>query len=90
MKRFTDIAIKNLRPKDQAYEVSDTGARGLRVVVWPEGTKSFIVRYRRPNGKSAKLTLGQIPPATLATARKLAGDAYDKLQQGIEIGRAHV
>jgi integrase len=84
MKRFTDIAIKKLKPKDQAYEESDSAARGLRVVVWPEGTKSFIVRYRRPNGKSAKLTLGQIPPTTLATARKLAGDAYDKLQRGID------
>jgi integrase len=83
MKRLTDIAIKNLKSKDRAYEVSDSGARGLRVVVWPEGKKSFIVRYRRPNGKSAKLTLGQIP---LVTARKLAGDAHDKLHRGIDPG----
>jgi integrase len=84
MKRFTDIAIKNLKPKDRAYEVPDPArGLGLRVVVWPEGKKSFIVRYRRPNGKSAKLTLGQVP---LATARKLAGDAHYKLQQGIDPG----
>jgi integrase len=84
MKRFTDIAIRNLKPKDQAYEVADPArGLGLRIVVWPEGKKSFIVRYRRPNGKSAKLTLGPVP---LATARKLAGDAHFKLQQGIDPG----
>ena len=84
MKRFTDIAIRNLKPKDCAYEVADPArGLGLRVVVWPEGKKSFVVRYRRPNGKSAKLTLGQV---TLATARKMAGDAHHKLEQGIDPG----
>jgi hypothetical protein len=82
-KRLTDITIKNLKPKDKPYEVSDPGARGLRVVVWPEGKKPFIVRYRRPNGKSAKLTLGEMP---LTTARTLAGEAFDKLRRGIDPG----
>src|SRR6516164_5370705 len=85
MKRFTDIAIRNLKPKDRAYEVSDPGARGLRIVVFPSGKKSFIVRYRRPDGKSAKLTLGQIP---LTTARKVAGDANYEVQQGRDPGTA--
>jgi integrase len=85
MKRFTDIAIRKLKPKDHTYEVSDPGARGLRVVVFPSGKKSFIVRYRRPDGKSAKLTLGQIP---LTTARKVAGDANYEVQQGRDPGKA--
>ena len=34
-KPLTPIAIANLKPSPQRYEVSDGGCRGLRVVVFP-------------------------------------------------------
>src|SRR5262245_22386313 len=56
-KALTPITIANLRARVQRYEVSDGGCSGLRVVVFPTGKKSFIVRYRY-RGLQRKLTLG--------------------------------
>ena len=55
---LTAIAIANLKPKPQRYEVRDPGCSGLRVVVFPSRRKSFIVRYRYRGGLQCKLTLG--------------------------------
>jgi hypothetical protein len=68
---------RETKPRSKRYEVGDPGSRGLRLVVFPSGAKSFILRYRY-GGKPRKLTLG---PVTLAAARKLAGDAQYALAQ---------
>ena len=80
MKTLTDIAIRNLKPRPARYEVPDLGARGLRVIVFPTGRKSFAVRYRNTAGRTRKLTLpGGV---TLAAARKLTADALLDVAQG--------
>src|SRR5262249_55080159 len=76
---LTDIAINNLKPRAERYEVSDPGARGWRVVVHPSGAKSFIVRFRI-NGAQRKLTL--TPGLSLAAARKLAATAAHDVAEG--------
>jgi integrase len=83
---LTDITIANLKPRPVRYEVSDPGARGLRVVVQPSGRRSFAVRYRNAAGRARKLTL----PAgiTLPAARKLAADALLEVAQGRDPGTA--
>ncbi len=79
-KNFSDAYLRSLKPEEGVYEQPDLKARGLRIVVWPSGRKSFVVRYRRPvSGKSAKLSLGWIP---LAAARKAAADVYEELRHG--------
>ncbi|MPZ31950.1 MAG: hypothetical protein GEV13_13280, partial [Rhodospirillales bacterium] len=50
--------VEKVKPKGEAFEVSDTGARGLILLVHQSGAKSWIMRFRRPSGKHAKLTLG--------------------------------
>jgi len=82
---LTDIAIQNLKPRSSPYEVPDRGARGLRVVVFPTGRKSFVVRYRNAAGRTRKLTL---PGVTLAGARKLCADALLEVAQGRDPGEA--
>src|SRR6516165_9702595 len=79
MRPLTDITITNLRPRAAPYEVPDPGARGLRVVVYPTGRRSFIVRYRNAAGRTRKLTLAA--GVTLAAARKLAADAMHEVAQ---------
>jgi integrase len=87
MIRLTDVGVRNLKPKADRYEIPDASARGLRVVVWPSGVKSYIVRYRRPDTKkTAKLTLQS--GISLAAARKAAADANYELQQGRDPGEA--
>lgn len=96
-KALTDVGIRNLRPGAERREIADGGARGLYLVVQPSGVKGFALRYRL-NGKPQKLTLGrwQSPPEgqkdaadpkvgdplSLASARKLAGDAMLKVGRG--------
>ena len=70
-KALTAIAIDKLKPKPNRYEVPDPGQRGLLLVVFPTGRKSFIVRYYF-GGVKRKLTLGGI---SLAAARKEAAAA---------------
>ena len=77
-KILTAIAIDKLRPGPTRYEFPDAGQRGLLLVVFPSGKKSFIVRYRFA-GIKRKLTLGDIG---LAAARKTAAEALYEVHQG--------
>ena len=54
-KMLTAAAVKNLAPGPARREVPDGGTHGLYLVIQPSGAKSWAVRIRRPNGKTAKL-----------------------------------
>jgi integrase len=81
---LTAPQIVRIKPGPERREVPD-GA-GLYLVVQPSGAKSFALRFRRPSGRPAKLTLGPfsdkemegVPtvgqPLTLAAARQLAAE----------------
>src|SRR4051812_9757305 len=95
-KGLTHIAIRNFKPRGLQYEVSDLGCAGLRVVVFPSGAKSYIVRYRSKEGLQRKLTLGKVSPVeeehdkvpvvgddqTLASARVLATQVLQDARRG--------
>jgi integrase len=72
-KALTAIAIANLKPRPQRYEVSDAGCHGLRVVVFPSRRKSFVVRFRFKGGQR-KLTLG---PCLLGAGAGEQGEPTD-------------
>jgi integrase len=79
MRKLTPIAVENLKPKAERYEVPDRGCAGLYVVVQPSGRRAFAVRCRA-NGRSVKITL---PPGTeLGAARKEAAAILDEARQG--------
>jgi integrase len=82
-KRLTAIAVENAPPRAQSYELKDASSP-LRLVVHPSRAKSWIVRYRRPDGRTAKLTHEQFVP--LAEARKWAAGALAELAQGRDPG----
>jgi integrase len=75
---LTDLKVSSLRSRPGQYEVSDPGARGLRVCVHPSGKKSYVLRFRH-GGRQEKLTWVGV---TLAGARKLAADAWFDLARG--------
>jgi integrase len=97
MPKLTSASVASLRPKASLYEISDNGSP-LRLVVYPSGRRTWIVRYRKPDdGKSVKLTLGphdesgetsEAPvigaPLTLAMARQLSATALRQKAQGID------
>ena len=79
-------SVKNLLPGKKRLEIPDGGSPGFRLIVQPSGQKALALRFRRPDGRPGKLTLGSLDltgnemgddpvigrPLTLAGARKLA------------------
>jgi hypothetical protein len=97
---FTDAAVKKLKPGSTRSEIPDAGARGLHLVIQPDsGKKSWAMRFRRPDGKNAKLTLGPVDvtgrksvenpemggPLTLAEARLIATRVNHQRAAGADV-----
>jgi len=78
---LTDIAVKNLTPKENPYKKYD--AHGLYIEVRPTGFKSWRFKFKF-NGKSKLLSLGQYPAVSLKEARACRDDARSKLARGID------
>lgn len=80
---LTDIAVRQARPRDRAYKLTD--GRGLTLLVQPTGAKWWRYRYRW-NRLEQMLSLGTYPDVTLGEARKRRDLAREKLKQGIDPG----
>ena len=72
---LTDVAIRNAKPKEKSYKLSDFA--GLYLEVMPNGSKLWRLKYRI-DGKEKRLALGSYPMVTLAEARE-GRDAARKL-----------
>ncbi|MGO4916549.1 N-6 DNA methylase [Pseudogemmobacter sp. W21_MBD1_M6] len=66
---LSDIQVRNLKPREKAYKVSDF--EGLFVLVKPNGSKLWQFKYRM-DGKERLLSIGVYPDVGLAQARKAA------------------
>ena len=77
--KLTDIQIKNAKPKDKPYKLSDGG--GLYVLIGINGSKYWRMKYRY-RGKEKALSLGVYPVVTLATARDLTNAARKDIDEG--------
>jgi integrase len=99
---LTNAAVQRLKPNNDGTtrEVRD-GAHGLALCIYASGVRSWIIRFRRPDGRPAKLTLGPFSPRehsgepviraplTLAGARRLAIDVRRQLALGIDPAAEH-
>lgn len=65
---LTEIKIKNAKPKDKDYKLSD--GRGLYLLVSKSGGKHWKLKYNF-DGKEKKLSLGAYPEISLLQARSL-------------------
>ena len=63
---LTDTALKNLKPKDAPYKVTDRD--GMYVTVSTAGTVTFRYDYRI-NSRRETLTIGRYGPGGLSLAR---------------------
>jgi integrase len=102
-KVLTDAAVRKYAPHRKRREIPDARAAGLHLVVQPTGAKSWALRFRRPDGRPAKLTLGPVDfsgselngapilgqPLTLAAARLLAADVHRQRKMGRDVIAEH-
>ncbi len=94
---LTAAAVAKLKPAPNRREIPDAGGLGLHLIIHPSGKKSWAIRYRRPGGEPAKLTLGTCDVTgaeitepvlgghlTLSGARRLAADMRHKIASGLD------
>jgi integrase len=80
---LTNTEVKQAKPKDKIYKLSDGG--GLQLRVKPNGTKSWLLDYFKPfTKKRTSLGLGAYPEVSLAEARKKRVAARELLAKDID------
>jgi hypothetical protein len=79
---LTDAALKNMKPKEKSYKVTDRD--GMYVHVSTGGTISFRLDYRL-NGRRETVTFGKYAPSglSLARAREKCLDAKRLITSGL-------
>jgi len=78
---LTDLAVRNAKPKDKPYKVSDSG--GLHLLVNPHGSKLWRFKYRL-HGVERKLAIGAYPEVTLVAAREARDAARKQVASSID------
>ena len=67
----SEVVFRVAKPRERPHLLAD--GNGLALRIWPDGSKTWLFRYRRPGtGKENFLSLGPYPDITLADARRSA------------------
>mgnify|MGYP003652373927 FL=1 len=83
VKPLTDNEIKNAKPKEKEYNLSD--GNGLQLRIKPSGKKIWLFNYFRPYlKKRANIKLGTYSAMTLVDARKKREEYLSLLQKNID------
>jgi integrase len=80
---LTDTAVRNAKPREKPYKLSDSGA--LYLLISPGGSKLWRFKYR-VEGKEKLLALGAYPEIPLKQARDRRDDARRLLANGVDPG----
>ena len=76
---LTDVAVRKAAPKESPYKLSD--AQGLYLLVKPNGTKLWRLKYRF-GGKEKALSFGAYSEISLINARRARESAREDLRNG--------
>jgi hypothetical protein len=75
---LTDIIVKNAKAKDRQYKLTDE--KGLRLVVHPNGSKYWQMKYCHI-GKEKILSFGIYPEISLKDARRKRDEARKQISE---------
>lgn len=78
---LTDTEIKNAKPKEKKYTLSD--GNGLQLVIKPDGKKIWEIRFT-VDGKPKTTTAGAYPSVSLKDARIKRDEFKSKASIGID------
>jgi integrase len=82
-KPLTNTEVKQAKPKDKMYKLSD--GSGLQLRIMPNGSKQWLLDYLKPyNKKRTSISLGSYPEVSLANARKKRVSAKELLAKDID------
>lgn len=89
--RLTDRSVSQAPHKVDRYDLSDAGSGViLRIEASPSKTKSWQVRYRNPDGRQRRMTIGTYPDVSLSDARAKAAQIRALAKQGHDPATAEV
>jgi integrase len=78
---LNELQIRKAKPAEKAYFLAD--GNGLTLLVSPAGRKSWVVRYRLPDGsRPAPSTVGHYPEMSLTEARIKAVEVQRDAKKG--------
>lgn len=78
---LTDTEIRNAKPKEKKYSISD--GNGLQLTITPDGRKFWEIRYTI-DGKAKQTTAGKYPAVSLKDARVKRDELKSKVSKGID------
>jgi len=79
---ITETQIRNAKPKEKTYTISDGGSMYLEIA--PTGSKIWRMSYRQQNGKTNRLTFGPHPSVSIKEAREKRDQVQKLLVDGID------
>ncbi|MFC1508049.1 integrase arm-type DNA-binding domain-containing protein [Pseudomonadota bacterium] len=83
VKPLSDTQIRQAKPKEKEYNLSD--GLGLQLRVKPSGTKVWLFNYTRPQAKKrTNFAFGRYPAIKLSDARRFRDEAQSLLSKGID------
>ena len=82
--KLTDAKVKNAKPKDKPYKLSDGG--GLYLLVNPSGSRYWRLKYHFLD-KEKTLSIGVYPDVGLASARQVTLSAREEIAAGKDPSR---
>jgi integrase len=102
-KVLTAAAIRKFKPAKKRRVIRDGGSRSLYLCIMPSGHKSWLMRFRGPTGKAAKMVLGPVDlsgaevqgeptvsmPLTLSAARQVAAQVHRDRARGADVVAEH-
>ncbi|WP_434997775.1 tyrosine-type recombinase/integrase [Pectobacterium brasiliense] len=77
---LTDVVARTAKPREKAYKLAD--AHGLYLLVSPNGSKRWYLKYRF-EGKESRIAFGAYPLVSLAKAREKRDEVRLLLLEGI-------
>ena len=80
---LTEISIKNSKPRDKQYKITD--GEGMYLRIYPNGSKYWQLQYWF-EGRQKILSLGVWPEVSLKLAREKRYEAKKKLKEGKNTG----
>lgn len=78
---LTDLAVRQAKPKDKPFRLSDGG--GLHLEVRPTGSKVWLYRYWFTPSKGGIYTIGEYPAVGLQAAREARDAARKQVKEGL-------
>ena len=79
---LTDPKCEAAKPREKDYPLFD--GQGLYLLVKPTGVKTWLFKFKRPDGRPGLATFGHYPALGLKSARERRATALEQLAHGID------